>query len=383
MTDAWSYHHPTRIVFGNGCIPAALEKSPYRRMLLVTSTGMTRRGTTDWLREACRGRVAATCDAVTPNPEMASLDELALRYREGRFDAVLALGGGSALDTGKILAVLLGIPGTFTLHAHFTEGVSIPEAMALPVIAIPTTAGTGSEVTPFATVWDARSVKKYSLAHSRMFPELALLDPELTYELPWNITLATGLDAFCQACESIWNRNANPVTLSYAFEAARLAWDALGQGEALMSSRRHRSSLMQASLLAGLAISHTRTALCHSMSYPVTARFGLPHGIACGFTLPAVLRYNSTADEGQLQELASYLRQPGVNELAEAIARLLRRLGVGTIVQAAVGDACQLGDLIPEMITPGRADNNLRAVDPGALKPILAEAMRDLAVAEK
>jgi alcohol dehydrogenase class IV len=277
----------------------------------------------------------------------------------------------------------LGTPEMFTLRAHFTEGVSIPEAMALPVIAIPTTAGTGSEVTPFATVWDARSVKKHSLAHPRMYPEHALLDPELTYQLPWDITLATGLDAFCQACESIWNKNANPVTFSYAFRAARLAWVALDQGESLMKSQSHRARLLEASLLAGMAISHTRTALCHSISYPITARFGLPHGLACSFTLPAVLRYNSKVDDGRLHELASYLGQPGVGELADAIAGLLRSLGVKAIMQLAVGDSSQLGELIPDMITPGRAENNLRAVEPGALKPILAEAMSDLGAMTK
>ncbi|KAB2919440.1 MAG: phosphonoacetaldehyde reductase [Dechloromonas sp.] len=382
MNSVWSFHHPTRITFGVGCVPFALEQVPYRRMLLVTTPGMHRRGTSDWLREACRGKVTASYEAVKPNPEMADLDDLALRYKEGNFDAVLALGGGSALDTGKILAVLLGAGGEFTLRGHFFAGDSMSKARPLPVIAIPTTAGTGSEVTPFATVWDIRNIKKFSLAHPTMFPAYALLDPALTHELPWNTTLATGLDAFTQACESVWNRNANPITLGFAYEAARLAWEALSRGEDIIGSIIYRTKLMEASLLAGLAISHTRTALCHSMSYPITARFGLSHGLACGFTLPAVLRYNSESDDGRLRELARRLGHASVDDLTSAIAELLRRLGVWALVQSAVGGSRQLWELESDMITPGRADNNLRPVETGALKAILDEAMRDLGAVE-
>lgn len=373
MSAGWSFYNPIKVQFGVGLAGPTLSALPYRRMLLVTSAGMTRRGTTQWAREACRGAIHAVHDGVLPNPEMADLDELAVRHRAAGFDAIVALGGGSALDTAKILGVLLGTPADFTLRDHFIGNCAVPDAPALPVIAIPTTAGTGSEVTPFATVWDAGAVKKYSLSHPRMFPTLAIVDPEMTKDLPWTVTLATGLDALCQALESVWNRHANPITLGFAMAAVPLAWRALQQGEGLMQSAALRADLLQASLLAGLAISHTRTALCHSMSYPVTAKFGLAHGLACAFTMPAVLRFNAESDDGRLADVARRLGFPSVSEFHVALRELLIARGLNGILAEHSITAARLDPLVSEMFHPGRADNNLRPTGVADIRGILSE----------
>lgn len=374
MTGDWTFHNPVKVRFGVGCVAAAVATLPYRRMLLVTSAGMTRRGTVQWLAGACNGAIAEVHDGVVPNPEMSALDELALRYRHSGFDAIVAMGGGSALDTAKILGLLLGTPPEFTLRTHFLEKQPIPDAPVVPVIAIPTTAGTGSEVTPFATVWDARAVKKYSLAHVRMFPHQALLDPDLTRDLPWDVTLSTGLDALCQALESIWNRNANPITLGFAMRSVKLAWPALEQGERLMGLPAARTDLMEASLLAGLAISHTRTALCHSMSYPVTARFGVPHGLACAYTMPAVLRFNASADDGRLAAVATQQGFGSIELLCAALESLLTNCRVAGFLTGQGLSSVGLEKLVPEMFHPGRADNNLRPAGLSDLHAILQQA---------
>lgn len=374
MMGNWTYHNPVTVLFGSGISLTVVTALPYRRMLLVTSSGMTQRGKVRRFVDASRGAIADIYDGVSPNPEMSALDDLAQRYRSGGFDAIVALGGGSALDTAKILSVLLCTPEAFTLRAHFLEGVPIPDAAAVPVIAIPTTAGTGSEVTPFATVWDARAVKKYSLAHARMFPVRAVLDPDLTYDLPWDVTLSTGMDALCQALESIWNRHANPITLGFAMRSVKLAWPALAKGERLMQSLAARADLMEASLLAGLAISHTRTALCHSMSYPVTARFGLPHGLACAFTMPAVLRFNASADDGRLAALATQQGFSSVGQFCTALETLLIRCGLdGQLARRGIA-AVRLAELVPEMFNPGRVDNNLRPAGAAEIQAILTDA---------
>jgi alcohol dehydrogenase len=381
MTARWKFHNPVRISFGVDIVPAAMAQLPGRRLLLITTPGMTRRGRTTWLREVSAGKVAAVFDGVAPNPTLAALDALATAQRGGSYDGIVALGGGSALDTGKILGVLLGASADFSLAGHFLRDQPLPAAASLPVVAIPTTAGTGSEVTPFATVWDDQSRRKFSLAGERMFPTQALLDPTLTHELPWDVTLATGLDALCQAFESIWNRNMNPVSLGFAMQAAQRAWPVLLRGREVLGSPQLRSELMEASLLAGLAISHTRTALCHSMSYPVTAHFGLPHGLACGFTLSAVLRFNTAVDDGRLQALAQQLGCAQVEELAEATAALLRRLEVDVHLRSILQRMEAVERLIPEMVTPGRADNNLRDISSDSLALILRTAARDLGLA--
>jgi alcohol dehydrogenase len=365
--------HPVKARFGVGCVAGAASELAYRQILLISSPGMTRRGTTPWLAERCAGRVAEVFDAVGANPDLAFLDGLVRRYRAARFDAILALGGGSVLDTAKVLGVMLGTPDRFSLREHFLGGVPLVDAPGVPVIAIPTTAGTGSEFTPFATVWDLAAGKKYSLATPRLFPVEAWLDPELTLDLPWEITLASGLDALCQALESAWSRRATPQTLELAAQSARLSFPVLRRGRRTLTLA-DRTDLLRASMLAGLAISHTRTALCHSISYPLTARFGLAHGLACSFTMPAVLRFNSSSDDGRLVALAAQLGFASTAQLAAGLEELLQACEVDAHLAAGAITLARIAGLDSEMITPGRSDNNLRLVSGDDIRGILADA---------
>ncbi len=280
------------------------------------------------------------------------------------------------IDTAKVLGAQLG--GRFSLRGHFIEKGPLPPITPVPVIAIPTTSGTGSEVTPFATVWDAAAGKKYSLAGTWMFPLVALLVPRLTMELPWEVTLSTGLDALCQGLESLWNRNATPVSIGFAERAVAQAWAVLSQGRGVLASESLRAELMEASLLSGLAISQTRTALCHSISYPITARYGVPHGLACAFTMPAVLRFNAVADDGRLFQLARRLDCHNCEHLAARLSDLLRQLGAYQRVAISVPVLSELLDFGPEMITPNRANNNLRAVNEDAVRTILRQTQTEM-----
>jgi alcohol dehydrogenase len=209
-----------------------------------------------------------------------------------------------------------------------------------------------------------------------MFPKLALLDPSLTESLPWEQTLFTGLDALCQALESIWNRNANALTQSYATMAAKLAWEALSQGRTILNSPTLRSMMMEASLLAGLAISQTRTALCHSISYPITAHYGVPHGLACGVWMPAVLKFNSANDDGRLHRIAHNLGFSSSSHLADGLELLLQTTGAWARFHDYIQDRGDLTRFISEMITPGRIDNNLRDVSTVQIKSILLERLK-------
>lgn len=377
----WGFHNPVEVRFGPGSVEAGAVGFPWSRALLVTTAGMVRRGTSVMVRNAWKETEILVCDAVMPNPQLEDLDALATAWRGRGIEGVVALGGGSALDTGKVLGVLLGTPERFTLRRHFLEKEPLPASPPLPVVAIPTTSGTGSEVTPFATVWDAAQGMKYSLASPAMFPRAALLDPTLTYDLPWDVTVATGLDALCQGLESVWNRHATPISLELAMRGALQALTVLRQGRAVLESPELREQLMGASLLSGFAISQTRTALCHAISYPVTARFGVPHGVACGFAMPAVLEYNLTADDGRLEALARQLDQPSVSALVDALQALLESLEVpdrlrchGVTTEAVVA-------LASEMIVPGRSDNNLRAAEEADVAELLGRWLPRLLVA--
>jgi phosphonate metabolism-associated iron-containing alcohol dehydrogenase len=222
--------------------------------------------------------------------------------QSGEFDALVAL-----LATGK------------PFRPHRVKSL----------IAVPTTSGTGSEVTGWATVWHRAAGRKYSLHLPETWPEAAFVDPELVLSLPPGPTLAAGLDALSHALESIWNINANPISDNHAVNAARAVLATLPK---LMQDLRNielRSQMAFAALTAGLAFSNTRTALAHSISYDMTIHHGLPHGIACSFTLPLVLKRALGADPGRDAVIARVF-DVSLGEAPRFLTDFLERLGVST-----------------------------------------------------
>jgi phosphonate metabolism-associated iron-containing alcohol dehydrogenase len=194
------------------------------------------------------------------------------------------------------------------------------------LIAVPTTAGTGSEVTPWATVWDRENGKKHSLHLAETWPEAAVIDPELMLTLPTAVTVQSALDALSHALESIWNVNANPISDTFAVSGAKEAMETLPALIKSPADVRLRAAMALAALKAGMAFSNTKTALAHSISYEMTLRFGVPHGIACSFTLPMVLERAVGVDSGRDGVLSSIFG----TDLTKAPARLAAFLeGVG------------------------------------------------------
>lgn len=373
--STWRFHHPTTIVAGPGAL-GALHDFVEGRALLVTSPGATRRGLTGRLVAILGADRTHVHDRVETNPGLERLDDSLAELRGERIDTVVAVGGGSALDTGKVLAAGLGAGG-----ARVRDLVETVGKEAMPLVAVPTTAGTGSEVTPFATVWDKAAGKKLSVAGPALLPEVAVVDATLTLGAGWETTISSGLDAYAQCFEAIWNRNASPVTTALAEHGVALVPDALRVLKDDPGSLDARERMAEAALLSGLAISHTRTALAHSMSYPLTARLGISHGLACALVLPAVLEYNLDADDGRLEELAHRGGLAGAHELLGGVLDLYRELDVARLVGRIVGDLASLQALAPEMLTPARADNNLRPVDEDGVRSILRRTV-DLVGAE-
>lgn len=283
----WRYANPVEIEFGAGVLRRVAAALHGRGYCLVTYRE-------PYFTELA-GRIAAlagapvlTIDNVTANPDFHTLRESCARYA-GASPApstIVALGGGSVLDAAKVVAAAGGDFDRVRRYLKTGEGA----LSAVPIIAIPTTAGTGSDVTCWATVWDTDAGEKYSLERPDLFPERTLIDPELMLSLPRGLTVSTGLDALSHALESIWNRNANPVSTNDAVAAARIILDALPAAAENPGDLGLRTRMAQGALLAGLAFSNTRTALAHSLSYPITLRHGVPHGIACSFSLPLVMR---------------------------------------------------------------------------------------------
>lgn len=372
---SWRFHNPTRIIFGESSLESIGDVVTGTSAVVVTSPGFTRRGLVDKIVKLLNERVILVIDNVTPNPSLKYIDELRRIQGIDAADSIIALGGGSSLDTAKALSRILRSNENMPVSDLFLEDPGHGENRAAPIIAIPTTAGTGSEVTPTATIWDLGAGMKRSLCGDDLFPKVALADPTLTYSLPDSMTISSGLDAISHALESIWNKNANPVSLMHATHSLRLSLDALPRLKINNQDHQARSSMMKASLMAGLAISQTRTALAHSISYPITIELGIPHGIACSFALPEILEFNASSDDGRLKTLAADIGRDTVSSIVTELRRLLEQLLPDTNYQNEIAEIPLTLEFRKRMFTEGRMDNNLRAVGSDDLDRILTKAV--------
>jgi len=285
------YFNPVRSVCGAGALASLPALLAGRRALLVTFPEARSLGLVERVEMLLQGRLGGVIDDVRPNPDVAEVRaqyEAFWRDPEAA-EVIVALGGGSAIDTAKALMVGTRSGRFDDLLAGLTSGTAFVPANTKTLIAVPTTAGTGSEVTPWATLWDRGACKKYSLHLAQTWPSVALIDPELMLSLPASVTLHSGLDALSHALESIWNVNANPLSDTYAVAAVHEIFETLPRLMKRLDDLQLRARMALAALKAGMAFSNTRTALAHSISYEMTLRHGLPHGIACSFSLPMVL----------------------------------------------------------------------------------------------
>jgi phosphonate metabolism-associated iron-containing alcohol dehydrogenase len=343
-SDVWRYANPVRILFGAGSFDEVAGLIAGRRHVLVTYPDAFAARLRARL-EARAGTPLAVIDDVAPNPDYAGLAAQVARLGAlpAAPEVIVALGGGSVIDSAKVFAAAGGDFGR--VRRYLETGAGAETLDAVPIIAIPTTAGTGSEVTSWATVWDAAGGRKHSLARPGLYPEAAVIDPELMLSLPEGLTVSTGLDALSHALESIWNRNANPVSLNFAVRAAQEILEVLPALRRNLGDLVLRSRMAEAALFAGLAFSGTKTAIAHSISYPVTLRYDVVHGIACSFTLPMILRSLAGDDGPHVHGLARVFGEPP-RPAADRLERFLHEVGVATD-PAAYGIG---GNAMPELV---------------------------------
>lgn len=334
----WTYHNPVAVHAGSGSLaqlPALLNG---KRALLITFPEAASLGLETRIATLLGTQLAGIENAVQPNPDVSWLAAMYERvWREhANVDAIVAFGGGSVIDCAK--AMLTKTPsGRFDeLLTLLQGGASLSGSGAVnyigakKLIAIPTTAGTGSEVTPWATIWDAAAGSKYSLHQEWTWPQAAIIDPQLMLSLPHGITLASGLDALSHALESIWNVNRNPVSTSLAATAARNIVETLPLLLQRPTDLVLRERMAIAALQAGLAFSNTKTALAHSLSYDITLHHGVAHGIACSFSLPHVMALafgNATDVDALLLQIFDAVDE---QEAIDNLSGFLERLGVST-----------------------------------------------------
>ncbi|MSU91675.1 iron-containing alcohol dehydrogenase [Rhodobacteraceae bacterium 2CG4] len=332
LTGNWSY--PTAIRFGAGRIAEIAEAciaAGIRKPLLVTDRGLagmeiTTR-TLDLLEGAGLGR--AMFSDVDPNPNETNLAEGLAVLREGGFDGVIAFGGGSGLDLGKVLAFMAGQSRPVWDFEDIADWWTRADADAiLPIVAVPTTAGTGSEVGRAGVITNSDSHEKKIIFHPRMLPSVVICDPELTVGMPRAITAGTGLDAFAHCVEAYSSPHYHPMSQGIALEGMRLVKDYLPRAYADGTDIEARAQMMSAAAMGATAFQKGLGAI-HALSHPVGAWHHTHHGTTNAVFMPAVLRFNRPAIAERFGPAAAYLGiEGGFDGFCAFVDDLNARLGI-------------------------------------------------------
>ncbi len=367
----WSY--PTAVRFGAGRIselPEACRSAGIARPLLVTDRGLaameiTRRALA-LLREGGLG--AELFADVKPNPVEANLAAGVEAFRSGGHDGVVAFGGGSGLDTGKLIAFMAGQSRPVWDFEDVGDWWTRADAERIaPIVAVPTTAGTGSEVGRAGVVTEEKTRTKKVIFHPKMMPKVVIADPELTVGMPPFITAGTGMDALAHCLEAYCSPSYHPIADGIALEGMRLVFENLPNAVRDGSDLQARANMMSAAAMGAAAFQKGLGAI-HSLSHPVGSLYDTHHGMTNGVFMPYVLAFNRHAIEGKIARAAAYLGVAGGFEgFLQAVIGLRAEIGVPHTLGALNVDAGSR-DLIAEMaiVDPTAGGNPVPLAKDGA-----------------
>ncbi len=327
---------PQDITFGEGSLaklPEILKKQGAAKALLVSDRGLEKLGVVEKIKRIAEeaGITVAEFLDVEPNPSVHTVDSAVQAYQESGAESIIALGGGSPMDVAKAVGVLAKYGGSITEY----EGAHKIPGPIVPITAIPTTAGTGSEVTAFSVITDIERSYKLTVFSYELIPASAILDPELIMTVPASVAASCGVDALIHAWEAYTSRDASPFSDAVAEKAMELIGGNLRRFVADRTDREAAGAMMAGSMFAGLAFAWARLGNIHAMSHPVSAFFHVPHGVANSILLPVIVEYNALADKGRYEKIYNYIsrdREPVKNFVPEMLVReaqnLLRELGI-------------------------------------------------------
>ncbi|MGQ0633343.1 MAG: iron-containing alcohol dehydrogenase [Planctomycetaceae bacterium] len=380
---AFDYQPRTRVVFGPGRIGelgALARELGGKRVLLVTdrgleSAGHPQRGVAS-LETA--GAAVTVFDDVHENPTTDDVDCGLAAARDAQVDLIVGLGGGSSMDCAKGINFLLSNGG----RMHDYRGTGRARLPMLPMIAVPTTAGTGSEAQSYALIADAQTHMKMACGDPRAACRVALLDPELTLSMPAVVTAATGIDALSHAVESYVCTRSNPVSQLFS----RQAWQLLVEGfPAVLRAPGQidaRAKMLLGAHLAGAAIENSMLGAAHALANPLSAHFGVTHGVAIGVMLPHVIRFNADAVADRYRELVTLASlttarsENSAARLADHIAALVSQAGLPGNLRECGVDRALAPQMAAEAAQQWTAQFNPRPVDEQALQALYEGAMR-------
>jgi len=335
--DIYRLMFPGKIIFGVGALDALGDEAnrlAAKHALIITDPGVYQAGLVDRVKEQLSVAKLSVdiCAEAEPEPTFTRLNALAEKFRTSKYDLLVGVGGGSSLDTAKALSILL----TYGGDGHDYVGVDKIPGYGIPVFALPTTAGTGSEITQNAIFGDPEKQLKMGMVSIYLIPRLALVDPTLTYGCPPKVTAASGLDALIHAVECYTGNKANTFSDATALKAMELIAGNLRRAVKNGSDKEARNGMAEGSLLAGITLANAGTAAVHALAYPLGARFHVPHGVANGVLFPYVTEFNLSANLPKYAIVARMLGveidglspQEAAEKGAEAIKALAKDIGI-------------------------------------------------------
>lgn len=328
MKQSFSYHMPVQVLYDNGICK---QLAPYVRgenVLVICDPFLYQNGVAAAIGESLNGKNVQYFSAIEPNPSCESVDAAAAQARAMNAECIIGLGGGSSMDVSKIVSCLVTNPGS--IYEYYSGGTRTLQPRETMLILIPTTAGTGSEVTNVGVFTNRKIGIKMPLVTDCFWADIAVLDPELTYSLPAPVTASTGMDAFCHAIEAYWNRESQPICDMLALGAMKLILKNIKRAYDCPTDVTARGNMLKASLIAGIAFSQTRTTGIHAISFPLTTQFHASHGTACSITLPAFIRLCGKSNGEKLDALADELGHTDVAAFADAVETLMESMHMPT-----------------------------------------------------
>lgn len=374
---------PTQVESGNGISQKAgelIKEGGVARVLIVTDKGVR---AANLLEEIEKSLQAVSIDyeiydEVEPNPSAETIRKGTKYLKEHHSDAVLAVGGGSSIDTAKAIALMAKNPGDILDY----EGVGKILNPPLPIIAIPTTAGTGSEVTNSTIITNKETSFKLAVLSSYVYPKLAILDPVLTLQLPQGITAATGMDALTHAIESYTSKAASPVSQALAIQAVKMIGENLTKCYFVGTDIKARENMLAASLMAGAAFAQSRLGNVHAISHTLGGVFNIPHGIANAALLPFVMKFNLPACPEQYKDIAVALGNDisglSTTEAAEkaidSVIKMNRSMNIPLNIRELGVSLEYVPKLVQDAMRSGNVLINPRLTSAGDIQSIIEKA---------
>lgn len=363
----YTFKIPQDIVFGMGSLkklPELLTKSGAKKMMIVSDHSLEQIGMVKKVQDIVEDAGIETCTFldILPNPTVDMVNAATKMYQESGAECIVALGGGSPMDVAKAVGVIARYGGCITEY----EGAHLVPGPIEPIIAIPTTAGTGSEVTAFSVITDTSRNYKLTVFSYELLPKYALLDPEMIMTAPPSIAASCGVDALIHAWEAYTSLGASPFSDAMAEKAMELIGANIRRFVANRKDEEAACAMMSGSLFAGIAFAWARLGNVHAMSHPVSAFFGVQHGVANSILLPVIVEYNALADHGRYEKIFNFIsenKEPVKDFKPQMLVDEIRKLNADLGIPKTLSEVGVTEDKIPQMAADAMKSGNI-AVNP-------------------